>query len=135
MNISHAILEEFEQNSGASGALVEQFSSIFGFEPPPGYLEFMRHSNGGEGFVGSRYLMLWPLEELRDKNDGYEVKRYAPGLFLFGSNGGGEGYAFDLRQAQPTIVSVPFVGMALEEVRPSGSTFEGFLDGLAKASA
>jgi len=131
MDMSDAMLEEFDKNAAASGDVVEHFASTFGFNPPPGYLEFMRLSNGGEGFVGTRYLTLWPLEQLREHNEGYEVKRYAPGLFLFGSNGGGEAYAFDLRQAEPSIVSVPLVGMALKEVRPSGATFDGFLAWLA----
>ena len=132
MAISDEVLVAFDRNPGAAGDPVNSFAKVFGFDPPPGYLEFMRRSNGGEGFVSKRYLMLWPVEELRQHNDGYEVARYAPGLFLFGSDGGGEAYAFDLREATPTIVSVPFVGMSLREATHCGSDFDEFLQGLAK---
>jgi hypothetical protein len=131
MAISDTILEEFDLNPGASGDVVDDFASRFGFEPPLGYLDFMRRSNGGEGFVGARYLILWPLEGLSEQNARYEVTQFAPGLFLFGSSGGGEAYAFDLRQTESTIVSVPFVGMGLKEARPSGATFDAFLEQLA----
>jgi hypothetical protein len=46
--------------------------------------------NGGEGSVGDTYVILWRIEELIEMSKAYDVAEYAPGLFLFGSDGGGE---------------------------------------------
>ena len=51
-----------------------------------------RRANGGEGFVGRAYLILWPIEKLRELNDAYQVEQYAPGFLIFGSDGGGEAF-------------------------------------------
>jgi hypothetical protein len=47
--------------------------------------------NGKEGFGGEGgYFMLWPIEELIRHNLRYESTENVSGLFLFGSNGGGD---------------------------------------------
>ena len=65
-------------------------------------------------------------------NKSYQVEEYAFGLFLFGSNGGGEAFAFNTSQAGMPIVSVPFVGMELDLAEPMGATFGQFLTNLAR---
>jgi len=132
MSVSDDVTDALDCNPAADAAAIDSFAATFGFDPPEGYTRFLRRSNGGEGFVGKRYLILWPLEELHQHNEGYRVERFAPRLFLFGTDGGNEAYAFDLRQQKPTIVSVPFIGMSLEEVRQCGATFDDFLEGLSK---
>lgn len=89
--------------------------------------------NGGEGFIGpNAYVIFWKLEELMELNKAYQVAEYAPGLFIFGSDGGGEAYAFDVRTPAMPIVSVPFVGLDLSLARAIAPTFSGFLDILSK---
>ena len=66
-------------------------------------------------------------------NKAYEVAEYAPGLLLFGSDGGGEAFAFDTRSATKPIVSVPFVGMELTVTRRLASNFTEFLEELFEA--
>ena len=51
------------------------------------------------------------------------VSEFAPGLILFGSDGGGEAYAFDVREAVPIIVEVPFIGMGGDEAKRCGASF------------
>jgi hypothetical protein len=75
----------------------------------------------------------WRIGELLEMNRAYEVADYAPGLFLFGSDGGGEAFAFDTRRGANPIVSVPFVGMELKMARPIASNFTAFLDELFKS--
>ena len=53
-----------------------------------------------------------------------------PSLCLFGSDGGGETFAFDTRSDAKPIVSVPFVGMELKSARPVASNFNAFLEEL-----
>ena len=96
---------------------------------PDDYLRFLHRFNGREGFVGPHsYVILWRLEELLKCNAGYRVSEYAPGLFFFGSDGGGEGFAFDTRFESKPIITVPFVGMDLSLVREIAPDFDKFLD-------
>jgi hypothetical protein len=93
----------------------------------------MKHSNGAEGFVSDgEYLMLWPLETLVEENQGDNAAECVPGLFLFGSNGGGEAFAFDTRRPGLPIVQVPFIVLCLEDALDCGSSFIEFLEHLSE---
>jgi len=100
-------------------------------QPLPNDFKGLLHlTNGGEGFIGENYLMLWSAEEIAQYNQSYQVDKYAPGLLLFGSDGGGEGYGFDSRTTPPSVVMVPFVGMDLKHARPTAPNFTAFLQKL-----
>ena len=88
---------------------VAQCQSRLKFRLPPDYVQFLEQMNGGEGFIGQNYLMAWPIEDLIQNNKDNEVEECAPGLFLFGSSGGGEAFAFDTRSHPPPIVAVPWL--------------------------
>lgn len=64
---------------------------------PDDYVGFLRTANGGEGWIGDRYLVLFRIEDLGTLNVGYEVGELAPGFLLIGSNGAGEAVGFDRR--------------------------------------
>jgi hypothetical protein len=104
--------QEFLWREAASPELIADCASALKVVLPATYIEFMRISNGGEGFAGrDDYLLLWPVHELQSLKASYETDKYAPGLLLFGSNGGGEAYGFDTRSPSNPIVQIPFVGM------------------------
>ena len=124
------MLTRFNSNPPAAESAIKTFEEGAAFALPSDYREFLQRSNGGEGFVGPAYLILWRVEELQRLNLAYEVAEYAPGLVLFGSDGGGEAFAFDTRSTGTPIVSVPFVGMDLEEARPIATSFKAFLEAL-----
>jgi hypothetical protein len=93
------------------------------------YVSFLAENNGGEGLIGpNSYVILWRIEELLELNEAYEVVEYAPGLFLFGSDGGGDAYGFDVKSG--AVVSVPFVGMDASLVNVIAPNFRGFLEAL-----
>jgi hypothetical protein len=92
---------------------------------PIDYLAFLRRHNGGEGCLGENYIILWRAEELIQFNRDYEVETYAPGIFLIGSNGGGEGYGFDTCVSSRPVVRLPFIGM---ERRYADVVAESFAD-------
>ena len=104
-------LTEGQLNAPSDPDVVDGLSDRLGIALPPDYLNFLRQHNGGEGFIGDNYIILWKAEELADFNREYEVEEYAPGILLFGSSGGGEGYGFDTRSAGMPIVRIPFIGM------------------------
>ena len=91
----------------------------------------MSVQDGGEGFVGNQYLILWRATELMEFNREYEAAKYAPSLLLFGSNGGGEAFAFDARDNAMKIFIVPFVGMSLKDASQVAEKFDNFLSKLA----
>ncbi len=123
------LFAEFEANPPASLALIEQCQAKLSFLLPADYVQFLQRMNGGEGSLGKAYVALWRVEELGDRNTGYEVAEFAPGLFLFGSNGGGEAFAFDTRCDQFRIVAVPFVGMDdLRDAVVIATNFRTFLE-------
>jgi hypothetical protein len=124
------LLAKFNGNSPADAATIRQCERQADFRLPEDYVHFLHQADGGEGFIGNAYAIFWRVDELVEMNKTYDVSKYAPGLFLFGSDGGGEAFAFDTRTAAMPIVSVPFVGMELDMIRPLGSTFTEFLEKL-----
>ncbi|MCW1915568.1 SMI1/KNR4 family protein [Luteolibacter sp. GHJ8] len=124
-------LENFTTNPPADCNHLADAETHFGKPLPTQYRRFMAEQDGGEGFVGDQYLILWRAAELVEFHREYEAEKYAPGLVLFGSNGGGEAFAFDTREGSMRIVMVPFVGMSLKDVAPVADSFENFLSNLA----
>ena len=121
-------LDNFQCRPPASSAAIAEFEKQLGAKFPQDYVAFLLLANGGEGFVGeSQPLILWPVEQLISVNDGYHVRDYAPGLLVFGSNGGGDAYGFDTRSPDWRIVEMPFIGMDWSEASPVASTFGAFL--------
>lgn len=124
---------DFDFNPPGNGEALNELQAKLVPHLPLDYVEFMMKSNGGEGGVGQNsYLVLWTVEEIEPCNEGYGVAEFAPGLVVFGSNGGDTAYAFDTRCEEPQIVEVPFIGMDLAEVRPIGRSFVEFLDELIR---
>ncbi|WP_260427998.1 SMI1/KNR4 family protein [Burkholderia stagnalis] len=116
-------------NAGASNQAVSDLVGQLDISLPDDYLAFLRKNDGGEGFLGRDYLILWKAEDIVTFNREYEVDEYAPGLLIFGSNGGGEAYAFDTRVTPMQVVQVPFIGMDLADAIPVAESFSSLLLG------
>ncbi len=82
----------FEFNTPYIGEIIEKINDVV---LPKDYIEFMKKHNGGEGDIGETWLILYPLEELQEINDDYEIEEFLPGHIIIGSNGGGELYGID----------------------------------------
>lgn len=122
--------ESFNGNSPAIEKDISKAERILNISFPEDFRDFLMESNGGEGSIGENYVMLWNTDELGEYNNSYQVDEYAKGLVLFGSDGGGEAFAFDMRTSPPPIVSVPFVGVSLEYANPLAGKFVAFLEKL-----
>jgi hypothetical protein len=87
----------------ASEESLKRLAEQAGFHVPDSYLSQLRYSNGGEGdlAVDPGWISLWRAEDVISQNSAYEVPELVPGLWGFGSNGGGELLAFDLRGGEP----------------------------------
>lgn len=73
----------------------EEITQINGVRLPQSYIEFIREHNGGEGDIGETWLCLYPIEELQEINDDYEIDKFLPGHIIIGSNGGDELYGIN----------------------------------------
>ena len=116
---------------GATDELVAAAQKQLGTDLPEQFVQFLKVTNGPEGYIGENaYVMLWEVEDLASLNAAYEVQTYAPGLLIFGSDGGGEAYGFDTRSTPWTIVRMPFIGMEWSMATQIASTFDEFLEHL-----
>ena len=112
--------------------LFADFVAEVGPIPHQDYLAFMREHNGCDGPVGREgNISIWRLEEVISATEGYDVAEFAPGLLLFGSDGGNEAYAFDRQDPGWPIVSVPLVGLSRKEMKFVAPTFSEFIRQLA----
>lgn len=127
------LLDKIKLNPPCSNEIIREVEKNLKFSFPNEYINFLLTSNGGEGWVGEySYLSLWKADEIIALNEAYEVSEFAPGLILFGSDGGIDAYAFDIRNESTVIVEVPFIGMDLMEVKNCGKNFVEFLEYLYK---
>ena len=64
---------------------------------PEDYLEFLKWSNGGEGYIGENYISFWKVEDLEVLNREYQIQTYlSKGYLGIGTDGGGICYGFCL---------------------------------------
>ena len=134
--VSHKkLFARFEGNPAANPAVVARCQSNLKFPLPAEYVQFLQQMNGGEGFIGQNYLMAWPIEDLIQSNEDYLVHEAAPELFLFGSSGGGEAFAFDTRSSPPPIVAVPFIVISLKDAIVLAPDFNAFLQHLYRSES
>jgi hypothetical protein len=123
------LFARFQANLPANPASIDRCQAELSFRLPADYVRFLQQMNGGEGFVGKNYLRVWPVEQLVGNNKRYNVEDGAPGIFLFGTDGGGEAFAFDTRSTPSPIVAIPFI-LDLEDVIFIARNFESFLQHL-----
>jgi hypothetical protein len=118
---------EFSGNEPASDRSLREIETHFGFALPKDYRAFLCSINGGEGFIGQSYVVLWKAEDVVAFNEDYETSHFSDGVMVIGSNGASEAFAYDNRTG--VYVMVPFL---FEEaaIIPQGATFLGFLERL-----
>lgn len=133
MSDERVLLGRFNGNEPASPDTLKCLKDKRGRSLPKDYCAFMARYNGGEGFFGKQYLILWRAEELAPFNQDYQVDEYAPGILLFASSGGGEAFGFDLRSDILPIVQVPFVGMHLEQAKVVARNFIELLEKVSRS--
>lgn len=122
------LISRLKLRPGASDEAINNLQDEFGVQFPEDYINFLKLSNGAHGFVGNAYLILDPVEDIPERNKVLAIDEFAPGLLLFGSDGGGEGYFFDIRSSQINIVEVPFEVIGLSAIKKIGVTLLDLLE-------
>lgn len=117
MNFILQLLSQSERNwkgfPPANEAEIPELLNSVQFELPQEFLDLLRISNGGEGNIALPPL-IFCLDEIKEIinliNDEFYQNQFSDFLF-FGSNGGLEMIAFDLRENPYPIVKVdPIAG-------------------------
>ncbi len=93
----------------ATDAEIASLSAASPFPLPREFIELLRVSNGGEGWLAIRpwYFQLWSSTEIPLHNAGYETQKYFPEYIGFGSSGGGTMFAFH-KDAGLKVFGIPF---------------------------
>jgi hypothetical protein len=115
-----------EKNNPPSTKEVELFLKEIDFNLPTGFLEFFKEANGAELSTQEDFILLWPLTDMVQLNREYNVEEYAPGFFVFGSNGGDTAYA--IQRNTGNIFELPFIGMSKEEAKLKSKNFAEFIE-------
>jgi phosphoribosylaminoimidazole (AIR) synthetase len=118
--------KDINNNPGVSPELISEIEAEIGVNFPKDYVELMSRINGMEGSVGNSYIRLWAINELIEMNEGYSVQEFAPGILLIGTDGGGEAFAFDLRDNEMKIIQIPFIPMDVDNIIFCGNDLNSF---------
>ena len=105
---------------------IEAFLKEINFNLPSGFIEFFEKSNGADISSEEKYVILWALTDMIQLNKDYNVDEYAPGFFIFGSDGGDTSYTIERNTGD--IYEMPFIGMSNEEAVFNSSTFTEFIE-------
>jgi cell wall assembly regulator SMI1 len=111
---------------GATRDTLAQTAAKLGVTFPPDYAAFMVETNGAELYLGESCVIIYGVEELIGYN---EPDDEFPAYFkVFGSNGGSEKLAFDVRAQPHAIVVVPHYQPSDADAIVQGTTLHAFLD-------
>ena len=128
------ILKSAKPDIGASDASLGELMAGLQHRLPEDYLGFMRRWNGYNGDVGEYgSVNIWAVEEILAANEANNFREWIPGLVLFASTGGGDFYAFDLRNDPPKVVGIPSIPLDVKEAVEVGDSFTQFLEQLAQS--
>jgi hypothetical protein len=111
---------------GASMEEVTKAQADLGITFPEDYVEFMLRSNGGAGWLGPNYISLCDLHDVVYRNRLYA--EFSVEFLIFGSDGGGEFFAFDTQADLMPVVTVNMVSFSREDAIFCGRTFTEFLE-------
>jgi len=78
---------------------IVEIEKYFGQPLPKIYREFILNHDGE--MDGDVYLYL--ADDLVERNECYETKKYAPGYINIGDNGGGEAFILNLNEDDPEV--------------------------------
>lgn len=101
---------------------------------PPDVRAFLEKHDGARGTVGPRKrpLELWSAEQIARESEEQEVTRATPGLLLFGSDGGAEGYGYLPRQQRGKYGRISFMAAGAHEFEGLGDSLDELITALAQ---
>lgn len=128
---------DWSRKAPATEEAIKALLTNTGLDFPEEYLNLLRYSNGGEGELAAQplWFSIFPIEEVLEVNRDYEIERYLPGYFAFGSNMGGEMLLFDTRESKPwKVYYAPCIGMEEDQVVECTADFNEFVRAMGRQS-
>lgn len=119
----------------ASSKAIADLIDCSGLDLPHDYQTFLASSNGGEGdlSVEPGWFNFWPVEEALQLNRDYEVQKWLPEFFGFGSNGGGELLAFKITAPNLWVIyMIPFGSLTQEDAVLIAKNFADFMEAIGR---
>ncbi|UOE51296.1 SMI1/KNR4 family protein [Mucilaginibacter sp. SMC90] len=104
---------------------IDFFVRNVNFQMPVGFIDFFKESNGADINKNGDFILLWPITDMLELNEDYQVNEYAPEFFLIGSDGGDT--AFAIEKSTGNVYEMPFIGMSKDEAIFITNTFSDFL--------
>ena len=132
MAIADILAEHIEnwsrRESPAAESALAALAAATGCPLPPGYLEFLRVSNGGEGdlCIEPWWFCVWPAEEVMENNTGYKFAEFAPDFLGFATNGGGDFLCFHRQRTDDAVFMLPMIPMCESDAQEIAFDFEMF---------
>lgn len=120
-------LQELGVRPGASRCELARLCELSAISFPEDYLAFLQETNGAEGMLGSSYVVFWRTEDLLEYQQGGAIAQFFPGIFLIGSDGGGEAFGIDLRGPVPAYIRIPFITIDDRDLIVCAHSLEEFL--------
>jgi len=114
---------------GAAEQQIARVESEMDCKLPDDVKALLREHDGGRGTLGpgKQPFEVWSIERIADECEAQEVTRAVPGLVLFASDGGAEGYGvLDGKYGR-----VPLLAAGPHEFEPLGNSLVELLRGLA----
>jgi len=121
-------------SDGASDERIAQAEEQMECKLPQDAKPFLREHDGGEGTIGPRKrpIELWSIDRIRAECEAQEVTRAVPGLVLFGSDGGSEGYGWLPRLERKRYGRISLLAAGAHEFESLADSFEELLRALAE---
>jgi hypothetical protein len=118
---------------GARPEALDAAAKATGIELPADLRAFLQKHDGARGMVGPRKrpLVFWSADQIAREAEAQEVTRATPGLLLFGSDGGAEGYGYLPRLQRGKYGRISFMAAGPHEFESLGES----LDELVRAVA
>lgn len=111
---------------------IAELKKAVGFELPHGYVDLLREHNGGDGelSLSPLWFQLWDIAfAIQIATDEFYRLEF-DGLFFFGSNGGLESIAFDMRGPLPWPVVMVDCIAGIESAEQVASSIEEFVEAI-----
>lgn len=119
--ITKLYLKDFEFSTDEQGIMFKQY---------PNFSFLLDVICSGNGPIGNNYLQIWPKSKIEKLNTLYKTSIFMTDIILFGSDGSETAYGVNIKKQ---FISVPFIGMADENVSILANDFDGFIEYLATA--
>jgi len=121
--------------AGANADQIARAEADMDCKLPEDVKAVLREHDGGRGTLGPRKrpFELWSIERIADECEAQEVTRAVPGLVLFGSDGGSEGYGWFPQAPGNKYGRIPLLAAGPHEFEGLGDSFAELVRALASS--